>query len=147
MENPPSQRADKPRLDHLWKLVEGIEIAMMTTVDQDGMLHSRPMATQAVEAGEYLLFFAARDSGKVKAIRANHHVSLAYASPGSSRYVSAAGRARISDNRAEAQRLWSPAAQGWFPGGPADEGLVLIEVDVDEAQWWDGANVAQVELR
>jgi general stress protein 26 len=141
------QKAERRRLGTLWKLVEGIEIAMMTTVDQDGMLHSRPMATQAVEADEYLLFFAAKDSGKVKAIRSNHHVALVYADPRSGRYVSAAGRARVSENREEARKLWSSAAQSWFPDGPVDEGLVLIEVDVDDAQWWDGARSEQIALR
>ena len=146
MEKSGMQQAEKRSLSNLWKLVEGIEIAMMTTVDQDGMLHSRPMATQAIEGDEYLLFFAAKDSGKVKAIRSNHHVSLVYSDTKSGRYVSAAGKARISENRAEARKLWSGAAQSWFPGGPADENLVLIEVDVDDAQWWDGMDSEQIDL-
>ena len=139
-------REQKRNLRNLWRLVDGIEIAMMTTVDQDGSLQSRPMATQAIEAEEFLWFFAARDSGKVKAIETNPSVSLVYAEPAKNRYVSAAGRARVTDDPKQAKKLWSKVAQSWFPGGPEDANLVLIEVDVDDAQWWDGMKSERIDL-
>lgn len=137
---------DKRSLRSLWGRIRDIEIAMLTTVDQDGMHHSRPMATQAIEADEFLWFFAAKDSGKVKAIRANPQVSLAYVDAARNVYVAACGRARVMDNDAKARKLWSNAAQAWFSGGPEDANLVLIEVDVDQAQWWDGSDSGEVDL-
>jgi general stress protein 26 len=141
-----STQQTRRSLKKLWKMVSGIEIAMMTTVDPDGSLRSRPMATQAIEADEFLWFFAAGDSGKVKAIRRNPNVALVYAEPAGNRYVVASGRARVTDNDAKARKLWSEAAQGWFPGGPGDGNLVLIEVDVDEADWWDGMESGRIDL-
>ena len=38
-------------LDELWKLVDGIETAMLTTRREDGHLVSRPMATQKRASG------------------------------------------------------------------------------------------------
>ena len=38
-------------VEELWKLVEGIEIAMLTTRRPDGHLVSRPMATQRRASG------------------------------------------------------------------------------------------------
>ena len=40
-----SVSSDK-KLDELYELIEGIEIAMLTTIEADGSLTSRPMATQ-----------------------------------------------------------------------------------------------------
>jgi len=142
-----SRTRSSPRsLRQLWDKVGGLEIAMLTTVDADGALTGRPMATQAVEANEYLWFFAAGDSGKVAAIRANPHVGIAYTSPADGLYVMASGTARVTDNDEKARRLWSKAAQGWFPGGPEDSGLVLIVVDVEQAQWWDGNESRELDL-
>ncbi|MBN8280770.1 MAG: pyridoxamine 5'-phosphate oxidase family protein [Gammaproteobacteria bacterium] len=139
-------RSSPRSLRQLWAKVRGVEIAMLTTLDTDGTFRSRPMATQAIESDEFLWFFAARDSGKVAALRANPQVGLVYASPADHLYVMASGKASVSDNDAKARELWSKAAQEWFPGGPADSGLVLICVDVDEAEWWDGMESRPLDL-
>jgi len=39
---------------------------------------------------------------------------------------------------ARARELWSPAAKAYFPRGPEDPNLVLIRVEVDQAEYWDG---------
>ena len=62
------------------------------------------------------------------------------------RYIVASGNARVTDNDAKARKLWSKAAQSWFSGGPEDENLVIIEVDVDEADWWDGMKSEKIDL-
>ncbi len=133
-------------LRELWSKVRHIDIAMLTTVDKDGTLHCRPMSTQAVEREEFLWFFAGKDSGKVKAIRANPAVGLAYADSAKHIYVMASGNARVTDNDQKARELWGKAAQAWFPGGPEDSSLVLICVDVDHAQYWDGAESGSFKL-
>lgn len=139
-------RSSPGSLRKLWDKVRDLETTMLTTVDGEGVLHSRPMATQAIEADEFLWFFAARDSGKVEAIRGNPQVGLNFSDPSSHLYVTASGRARIADNDDKARQLWSKAAQAWFPRGPEDNGLVLIVVDVDHAQWWDGNESEPVNL-
>jgi len=139
-------RSSPRSLKKLWDKVGGLEITMLTTVDSEGVLHSRPMSTQAIEADEFLWFFAAKDSGKVKAIRANPQVSLSYTAGSRHLYVMASGQARIADNDAKARELWSKAAQSWFPDGPEDDRLVLIVVDVDHAQWWDDTGSEPVNL-
>lgn len=141
-----ASRSSPRSLRALWERVREVEIAMLTTVDTDGALHSRPMSTQAIESDEFLWFFAARDSGKVKAIRSTADVNLVYASPQRHLYVMASGKATVTDNDAKARQFWSKAAQAWFPDGPEDSGLVLIRVDVDHAQWWDGSESGTVDL-
>ena len=62
------------------ELVSDIKFAMLTTVDADGELVSRPMAHQEVEADSDLWFFSSRDSRKVEHVRANPHVAVTLAS-------------------------------------------------------------------
>lgn len=111
---------------------------MMTTIGSNGEAHSRPMHTQAEPTGEDLWFLTDRRSGKVTEIMRNPNVLLTYADQGAHRFVSVWGGASVHEDHDKAKELWSAAAQGWFPGGPADPNLALIRVRPDHAEYWDG---------
>ena len=65
----------------LGKLLEKIDIAMLTTVGANGYLVSRPLSTQqATFDGERVWFFTEADSPKIDEIRRHPKVNLAYAS-------------------------------------------------------------------
>lgn len=51
--------------------------------------------------------------------------------------MSISGMARVSRDPARVEQLWSPAAKAWFPEGPADPDLMLLEVDIQHAEFWD----------
>lgn len=122
----------------LAELIKDVKVAMLTTVGPDGRLVSRPLGTQEVEFDGDLWFATAADSPKVAEIRANPQVNVAYASPSQNTYVSVAGRARIVDDRARIDALWSPSMSLFFPGGKDDPDLRLIHVAADSAEYWDG---------
>ena len=127
-------------LEKLGALIADVEIAMLTTVGKGGRLVSRPLRTVRTGApfhGE-LWFFVRQSSHKAVEIAADPHVNLAYAAPDRNTYVSVAGRARIVDNRAKVDELWSPELELFFAGGRADRDVVLLKVDVDGAEYWDG---------
>lgn len=133
--------AEHDRQQHIQQLaglIEGIEIAMFTTVGLDGRLYSRPLGTQEVAFDGDLWFATAADSPKVAEIAANPRVNVAYASPSGNTYVSVAGTARIVDDRAKVEALWSPAMKRFFPGGKDDPNLRLIHVRTESAEYWDG---------
>ncbi|MES1211642.1 MAG: pyridoxamine 5'-phosphate oxidase family protein, partial [Acidobacteriota bacterium] len=44
-----SQQPKNEAIEQLYAKIKGIRIAMLTTVDEDGSLRSRPMATQETE--------------------------------------------------------------------------------------------------
>jgi general stress protein 26 len=50
------------KLEQLYELIDGIEVAMLTTQKQDGSLVSRPMQTQARRAGTDLWFMTSVES-------------------------------------------------------------------------------------
>ena len=122
----------------LWELVKDIKFAMFTT-RTDGRLHARPMTTQNSELDENasLWFFMSTGSETVNDIGADPVVNVAYADPGRDAYVSVGGEARVVDDRAKKEQLWSKLAEAWFPDGVDDPGLALVEVRIDHAEYWD----------
>ena len=79
----------------LYVLIKDVKICMMTTIEPDGTLHSRPMYNQeADEAGE-LWFFTYLRSPKMTEVSKDNHVNLAYADPDKQHYISVSGRAEI----------------------------------------------------
>ncbi len=43
----------------------------------------------------------------------------------------------MAHDPAKVEQLWSPDAQGWFPGGPTDPDLALLAVEIRHAKYWD----------
>ncbi len=126
------------QIKQLAELIRDVDIAMFTTTGVDGRLYSRPLGTQQVEFDGDLWFATAADSPKVAEISLNPLVNVAYASPSKNTYVSVAGSARIIDDRAKIEELWSPAMKLFFPGGKDDPNLRLIHVRAESAEYWDG---------
>jgi general stress protein 26 len=130
------------RLDELWKLVEGIEVAMLTTRRGDGHMVSRPMATQKRTAGADFWFATMEDMPKVAEISAEPRVNLSYYKDRTREWVSISGEAVISRDRGRIRELWEPDWKFWFPdeggakdGGAEDPRIVLIGVRAISAQY------------
>lgn len=132
----------KTSIQHLASLIKDVEIAMLTTIQADGKLVSRPLGTQQVEFDGDLWFATSADSEKVAEIKANPRVNVAYASAGKNTYVSVSGEASIVADRAKIDELWSPAMKLFFPEGKDDPKLRLIRVRAESAEYWDGPGTA-----
>ncbi len=125
--------------EQLAELIEGIDIAMLTTVGPEGWLVSRPLSTQQASFdGERIWFFTEADSPKIGEIKRKKKVNVAYASKDANTYISVAGEARINRDRAKIESLWSDAMKAFFPKGVNDPNLVLLEVEVRSAEYWTG---------
>lgn len=130
------------KLDRFSDLVRDIEVAMLTTRRADGLLVSRPMATQAFAEGADLWFVTLRTSPKVAEIAASPEVNLSYYKDRTREWISVAGRARIVDDRAKIHELYRPDWRAWFEdkggaenGGPDDPRMILIAVDIHIAHY------------
>ncbi len=62
-------------------LIEEIEVALLTTVDGDGHLHTRPLQTLGIGAGRSLWFFTDLRSEKVFELAHDVRLGLGYADP------------------------------------------------------------------
>jgi general stress protein 26 len=116
-------------------LMKGQRFGMLTTTDPDGTLISRPMALQEVEFDGDLWFFAARDSRKIRHLDSHAQVNVTVGSGGS--WVSLTGTGVVVTDTARKRELWNTVVEAWFPEGPDDDGVVLLKVQADSAEYWD----------
>jgi general stress protein 26 len=135
----PSEQARK-----VAELMKGVRIAMLTCVGEGGKLVSRPMATQDVDFDGDVWFIAERSSEKVAEIRRSPQVNVAYSGNGT--WVSLSGRAEVVDDTAKLAELWNTFTDAWLEGGPDNPENVLVHVDAESAEYWDGpgSKVTQV---
>jgi general stress protein 26 len=122
----------------LRELIKDIDFAMLTTVQDDGILHSRPMATQKVEFDGDLYFFTKLSTLKVEEIERDRQVCISYAAPEDQRYVSMSGLARVVRDRATLEQFWFPDLETWFPAGLEEPELALLWISVTQAEYWEG---------
>lgn len=141
----PHHGADKvtstsEKLEHLADLIDGIEIAMLTTMSADGLLVSRPMATQKRDARGTLWFVTSTETQKVDELLKEPRVNLAYYKDRTREFVSVSGLARVVSDRAKVRDLYQDDWRAWFGdeggernGGPDDPRILLIAVEAQTA--------------
>jgi general stress protein 26 len=130
----------------LWDMIKDVRVAMMTTVAEDGSLHSRPMATQQTDFDGDIWFFTGARSLKVFEVQRDHKVNLSYANPDDERYVSVSGSATLVRDRKKAEQLWNPLHKAWFPKGLDDPDLAMLKVTVERAEYWDAPSSTMVQI-
>jgi general stress protein 26 len=135
MENADLQRREEVR--KLGEMIRDIRIAMLTTVDDQGRLHSRPMASQEAVFDGDLWFFTKEHSLKVTEVMNERQVNVAMSNPHTQRYISMSGVAQLVMDPAKMASLWKPALKAWFPDGLQDPDLALLRVTVKTAEYWD----------
>ncbi len=121
----------------LTKLIGIIRIGLLTTVDLDGSLHTRPVETLRCDADGTLWFFTDHQSPKAHELSHDMRVSVAYSDPSRSIYAAVAGSARILRDEALAAELWTPGQWAWYPQGVADEHLAILRVTLERAEYWE----------
>jgi general stress protein 26 len=128
-------------LSHIAKMIDGIPVAMLTTVAADGALVSRPMAPLEMDTDGALWFFTDLRSAKVDHVQ---RANLAFTDTAHGTYVSLSGSGTINTDRARIERLWTPMAKPWFPDGPTSSALGLLKFVPDVADYWDASSSRMV---
>lgn len=126
---------------HLWQLIRRVRVALLTSRGADGALRARALGTQntAAHADRVLYFFVAAAGGVADDLPAGGSapVNIVYTDPAHARYVSISGRAALRRDPPLQAALWTARTMPWFPGGALDPDLRLLEVQIDEAEYWD----------
>lgn len=119
---------------------------MLTTVRDDGTLHTRPMLTRFNEPMGDLWFFTTEHARKSDEVRHEHQVAVAFADPQRNIYASVTGSATVEHDRQSMSRLWAPQLMAWLPRGPDDPELALLRVRVRSAEYWDAPSSTMIEI-
>ncbi len=117
------------------ELVKGQRFVMFTTLAESGELLSRPMTIQ--ERDGWLLRFVTQADNDVAVQSDGRQVNLSLIDGGD--YVSLSGTGRVERDLAKKQELWN-AINDAFAGDAEDPNNVILEVEVDQAEYWEGGN-------
>ena len=138
----PTQTRDND-LEKLRELIKDIDFCMLTTVDEGGDLHSRPMSSNGdIDANGDIWFFTKASSHKVSEIAKLSKVNVSFADPENQRYISVSGTAQLVRDQAKIDELWRPQFKIWFPEGKDDPEVALLRVRLEKAEYWDSPSSA-----
>ena len=126
--------ATQDELTQLGTLIGKARIGIITTVNLDGALVSRPMAVKEREFDGDLWFFTEDPSHKTDEVRANPQVNVALDS--GKGWVSLAGEAEVVKDAAKIDELWDTGAEAWFTDGRNDPKVALLKVTAHTAEYW-----------
>ncbi|HXS20259.1 MAG TPA: pyridoxamine 5'-phosphate oxidase family protein [Steroidobacteraceae bacterium] len=124
-------------LAKLKELIDAIRVGLLTTVDLDGALHTRPIETLRCDSDCTLWFFTDHQSPKANELAHDMRVSVGYSDPAKRIYAAVAGYGRILRDKALAAELWTPTQKAWYPKGLNDEHLSILRVTLERAEYWE----------
>lgn len=138
--------ASSDQLKDLREKIKDVRFGMFTTLDPDGKLTSRPMTSQQLDDDGNMWFFTSDVTDFVRHLSDHPNVNISFSDLEDSLFVSIAGRAELTRDRAKIEELWSPLVSAWFDGGKEDPHLSLIKVHVDTAEYWDTHSSKMTQL-
>ena len=125
-------------LQKLREMVKDIDFCMLTTINEGGDLHSRPMSVNGdIDPDGDLWFFTSASSHKVLEVKNSPRVNVSFADPKNQRYISISGTAELVRDRGKIEELWKPEFKMWFPKGIDDPDIALLRIDLQKAEYWD----------
>ncbi len=127
----------------LTEILKGVANAMLVTRRTDGEMRGRPMAIAEVAADGTIWFATDRLSFKLVEIETDPRVCLTIQEGG--KYVSLTGRALVNTNSHKVSELWSEPMRVWFPDGPDDPNITLVEVRVEDVEFWDNSGMNSIK--
>jgi len=112
---------------------EGTIVMFMTMIGEEHS--SRPLTIAGVD-GDRLSFLVDRTAAWVSAVRAGTAaIHLTVADDRHNSYLSLDGRASLSEDRSEIEKLWSAPVGAYFDGKD-DPNVTVLRVDVDGGEYW-----------
>lgn len=118
------------------ELIKGIDIAMVTTMSEEGLV-SRPMKTQDVEFDGDLWFFTKKQTDKYEEIKHDAHINVTYVGKS---YVSVRGKAEIVEDVDKKKEYWNKAHEKIMQTTYDDPNVIMIKVKAEAAEYWETGN-------
>jgi general stress protein 26 len=152
-QQPEHNRADLSGAKAVEKMKELVDKAetcfFCTAVTADGSIAARPMSVQEVDDHGNLWFLSADDSHKNEELARDPSVRLFFQASAHSGFLTLAGTANVSRDKARIKELWEPIVKTWFTEGKDDPRITVIKVAPTEGYYWDtkhGAAVAGAKM-
>ena len=123
-------------VDELRGLLAGVDTVVVTTLDGERQLRSRPMHLLQVDEWARLWFFVRASTDWVVAVPHSSAVNVTMADAPNARWISIAGRGNVLYDEVRNGDLWAVGGRAPFTG-PGDPDLRLLCVTAEVADYWD----------
>ncbi len=122
----------------LIQMMRKMDLCMLTTVAEDGNLHSRPMSTNGkVDDDGNLWFFTYGNSHKVLEAKQHPQVSVTFSDPKGMTFIALSGTAKLVRDKNKIEELWKAELKAWFPEGTETPDIALLKIVSRQAEYWD----------
>ncbi len=115
--------------------IEEAAVGMLTTVDHNGGLCSRPMLVEELDEEGNLWFFTLSDSNLMEEVRKIPVVNLTFTA-GKDKFLSATAIGYEAFDKEKMAALWDPSLLKWFKDGLETPELTLLKLDLQEVEYW-----------
>lgn len=126
------------QLQEIKDFTEKTKTCLFVTQTKESHLRARPMMTANTDETGAVWFYTNEFNSKVKDIWKNNEVLVTYTSLSSDSYLTIKGIASLSYNKNDIMDYWDKKLTAWFPAGLDDPNIILIKVDLLEAEYWNG---------
>ncbi len=133
-------------LSEISKKMSKLDICMLTTQTQDGMLISRPMSNNGeVEYDGNSWFFSYENAELVTDINQNKQVNLTFTGK-KDLYISVTGEGNLIKSKAVMEEHWLTELKQWFKDGIDTPGIILIQVVGKRIKYWQRDEEGEVKI-
>jgi general stress protein 26 len=120
--------------EHFVEIVSGFRFAMLVDHARDGAPVARPMSVARCTE-DVISFATSIGSEKVEEVTRDPRVLVTF--QGKTEFATVNGRATVHQDRALIQRLWKEDWKVWFPDGPDDPAIAIVDVVPERGEYWD----------
>jgi general stress protein 26 len=124
-------------IDRVWAIVEKAGVGMLTT-HAAGRLRARPLEARPDRDAGLIFFVTDIHSAKEQEIEATPDVGLVFVDSKDNAFLSITARARVLRDTDQIEAAWRKTDEVWWPGGPTDPNVCLLQIEPLTAELWDG---------
>lgn len=128
------------------EIIEDIGVCMLTSINQIGGLHSRPMYVQEIDEDGSLWFFTSSESNLMEEINKIPVVNVTFSAFGKDKFLSATALAYEAYDQKKMQELWTPSLEVWFKDGIETKDITLLRLDLQDVEYWDSPSASMVKV-
>lgn len=137
-----SELTKEQHLENINAIIKDVKFTMFSTITTDEKhIHACPMTTNKNELENAKIWFIGdKTTEMVKDIEKNPQVNLSYTSTDDKNFVSINGVAKLIDDKAKLDELWSPIYNAFYEHGKDDPNVQIICVECNGAEYWQSGN-------
>jgi general stress protein 26 len=128
---------DREDIGRVWSIIEAVGVCMLTT-QSAGRLRARPVEARPDRKAGLIFVVTDAHSAKQDEIETKPEIGLVFVDANAKAYLSITARARVTRDIAKLEQVWRITDTAWWPGGPTDPNVCLLQIEPQTAELWDG---------